>query len=72
MAHDRSFAKMERTIRRHYTLDRKLSNAEVQAEIANLHRKRAKGNLDDGQESLYAALDLRPPAENGLAWRKRK
>jgi hypothetical protein len=46
-------------IRRHYGLKRAPTLEEIRAEVSNLRRKRAAGSLDDRQERLAAALDLR-------------
>ena len=45
-------------IRQHYGLNRPVTPAEVEAEVSNLLRKWHKGNLDDSQGHLAAALDV--------------
>ena len=42
----------ESIIRKHYGLTRRVTEAEVEAEIANLIRKHTRGSLDDMSEPL--------------------
>lgn len=44
-------------VRRHYGLDRPVTDDEVTAEVANIKR-RGMGNLDDSLERLAAALNV--------------
>lgn len=46
-------------LQRHYSHilnGRKLADWEIKAELKNLRRKEAKGDLDDSQERLYSAI----------------
>ena len=47
-----------RIIRQHYGLTRPVTAEEVAAELAMLHRKAAKGTLDDASEILAARLGI--------------
>ncbi len=50
--------KNQKTIQKHYQLASPPSLSETVAEIENLKRKHAAGNLDDRQHYLAAKLDL--------------
>lgn len=50
--------KRRRIVREHYGLSRPVTPQELRDEIANLKRKRIKGNLDTRQEHLAAALGI--------------
>jgi len=54
----KNFTKAKRVIREHYGLDRAVTDAETEAEIASITRKRDKGSLDDMGEVLSAKLAL--------------
>ncbi len=49
---------MKRAVRRHYGLNRPITDEELDAEVVNLRRKDARGTLDDRQEALFIALGL--------------
>lgn len=52
------FRKAQIVIKRHYDLNRWPTQAEVEAEVANVYRKRAKGNQDDRDTYLDASLSI--------------
>ena len=53
---EKQIAAAKAKIRKHYGLNRAVTDEEVTTEIASLSRKEAKGGLDDADERLYAAL----------------
>ena len=51
-------SKQKKIIRKHYELNRDISDEELEAEIVSLERKKLKGNLDDMDSLLAAKLEI--------------
>jgi protein-disulfide isomerase-like protein with CxxC motif len=54
----RGFTLARRIIRNHYQLNRRVTDAEVRAEFANIKQRHTAGTLDDNYTRLAARLGL--------------